>query len=245
MRAARGTGDGGLSSRERKRAERRKRKGRSGAAASAGEDGGAHPPEKGDAAGLRAEAGGAGDSPEPLAAAGPPGADGATGNGAAATVEDVAAEAERRGISRSQVRNERAREGLEPLAAGERPTVVAIGALISLAIALSILVAYVAGVKVGVEGSGVDQRPNALQVFPPAILFLVMAWGMWGARYWAVLGFQAIMAIIMIGAFLALIAATTVFKAVSAVVILAGAGALFWFTVKALARIQMPSPGDR
>ena len=151
---------------------------------------------------------------------------------------------ERRGIPRSEVRNERARDELEPLEKGERPTVVTIGALISLAIALSILIAYAAGVKVDVEHSNVDERPNAFQVFPPAILFLVMAWGMWGARYWAVLGFQAIMAIIMIGAFLTLIAATTIFEAVSAAAILIGTGTLFWFTVKALARIQMPTPRE-
>ena len=124
------------------------------------------------------------------------------------------------------------------------PINASMGMLISLAIALSILIAYAAGVKVDVEHSNVDERPNAFQVFPPAILFLVMAWGMWGARYWAVLGFQAIMAIIMIGAFLTLIAATTVFKALSAAAILIGTGALFWFTVKALARIQMPTPRD-
>ena len=208
-----------MSSRERKRAERRKRKSRGA-----------------DAAGT--------DAPTATA-----GAEAAAGQGAAdgpgETVEDIAAEAERRGISRSEIRNERARDELEPLAKGERPTVVTIGALVSLAITLSILIAYAAGVKVDVEGSTVDERPNALQVFPPAILFGVMAWGMWGARYWAVLGFQAIMAIIMIGAFLTLIAATSAFKAVSALLILAAAAALFWFTVKALARIQMPTPGER
>ncbi len=204
-----------MSDRERKRAERRKRKSRAAAAAPA-----------------------QGDAPERSAAM-------AEAGGGGETVEDIAAEAERRGISRSEVRNERARAELEPLAAGERPTVVTIGALVSLAIALSILIAYAAGVKVDVEGSTLDERPNALQVFPPAILFGVMAWGMWGARYWAVLGFQAIMAIIMIGAFLTLIAATTIFKAISALLILAAAAALFWFTVKALARIQMPTPRER
>jgi hypothetical protein len=49
----------------------------------------------------------------------------------------------------------------------------------------------------------------------------------------------------MIGAGLTLIAATSVFKAISAALVLAAAGALFWFTVKALARIQMPTPADR
>ena len=73
----------------------------------------------------------------------------------------------------------------------------------------------------------------------------VMGIGMLRSRYWAVLGFQAIMAIIMIGAFITLIAATSVFQAISTFVVLTIAGTLFWFTVKALARIQMPSPGER
>ena len=68
---------------------------------------------------------------------------------------------------------------------------------------------------------------------------------MWRARYWAVLGFEAIMAILMVGSFITLIAATDVFKAITAGPRPVAAGLLFWFTVKALARIQMPSPGGR
>ena len=165
-------------------------------------------------------------------------------NGASATVEDIAAEAEARGISRSEIKNERAREKLEPLAEGERPFVVTVGAVVSGLIAASILIAWIAGAEVDVGDTGGSERPNAFQVFPPAILFSVMAWGMWRSRYWAVLGFEAIMAIIMVGSFITLVAATSVFKAISAAAVLIAAGALFWFTVKALARIQMPKPKE-
>jgi uncharacterized membrane protein len=95
-----------------------------------------------------------------------------------------------------------------------------------------------------VGNTDIEERPSAFQVFPPAILFTVMGFGMLRARYWAVLGFQAIMAIIMIGAFITLIAATSIFQALSTFLVLAIAATLFWFTVKALARIQMPSPGE-
>ena len=172
-------------------------------------------------------------------------AESAATNGSGESIEDIAAAAEARGISRSELRNEAARSELEPLGAGERPRVVTIGALISAAIALSILIAYLAGVKVDVENSTVDERPNPFQVFPPMLLFAIMAWGMWRARYWAVLGFEAIMAIIMVGSFITLIAATSVFQAISAGAVLVGAGLLFWFTVKALARIQMPGLSER
>ncbi len=161
------------------------------------------------------------------------------------TVEDIAARAEAAGPSRSELRNQQAREELEPLAEGERPGVVTIGAIVSFLIAASIVIGWIAGVKVDVDNSTVDERPNPLQVFPPAILFAVMGWGMMRARYWAVLGFEAIMAIIMVGSFITLIAATSVFKAISAGLVLLAAGALFWFTVKALARIQMPQQAER
>lgn len=204
-----------MSSRDRKRAERRKRKQRSTAA-------------DGESPAVESFAGNGAGVPD-----GP------------ATIEDVAAEAERRGTSRSEAKNQAAREELEPLAEGERPGIVTVGAVISALISLSIIIAWLAGAEVQIGDSGVEERPNAFQVFPPAILFAVMAAGMWRSRYWAVLGFEAIMAIIMVGSFITLVAATSVFKAVSAGGVLIGAGLMFWFTVKALARIQMPSPTGR
>ena len=161
------------------------------------------------------------------------------GSGAAAEAHedgltDIAAEAEARGVSKSEIRNERVREGLEPLAEGERPTVVTAGAVLSFAIALVTVGAWVAGAEVDGE------RPAAFQVFAPAILFGVMGYGMWRTRYWAVLGFQAVMGILMIGAFLSLIAAASIAGALTALFILLGAGTFFWFTVKAMARIQIP-----
>ena len=207
-----------MSSRDRKRADRRKRKERSAARPAA-----------------PATAGGGAEAQPPAPA---PGAGGDE-------VMDLAAEAEARVVSKSELRDERAREELEPLDRGERPLVVTIGAVISLLIAASIIIAWLAGVEVQVGNTDINERPSAFQVFPPAILFTVMGIGMLRARYWAVLGFQAIMAIIMIGAFLTLIAAATIFQALSTLIVLVGAGALFWFTIKALARIQMPEPGGR
>ncbi len=164
------------------------------------------------------------DEPSPAAAAG----------GEQASGEDIAALAAAQGVSRSEVRNQLAREALEPLTEGERPLVVTIGAVISALIALLVAGAWIAGAEVNGE------RPGAFQFLAPAILFGLMAWGMWGARYWAVLGFQAVMAIFMVGAALTLISATSLIGAVTPLLVGAVAGTLFWFTVKALARIQMP-----
>lgn len=189
-----------MSSRDRKRADRRKRKQRSAATE----------PSR--------------DLDEDAVAAGE----------AEPELTEIAAEAEARGVSKSEIRNERAREELEPLPEGERPRAVTVGAVISAVIALITVGAWVLGAEVDGE------RPNAVQVFAPAILFGTMAWGMWNARYWAVLGFQAVMAILMVGAFLTLVASTTLLQAATAVAVLLGAGTLFWFMVKSLARIQMP-----
>ena len=78
-----------------------------------------------------------------------------------------------------------------------------------------------------------------------AALLGVMAIGMWRSRYWAVLGMQALLAITILFGSLALLAAANVAGAVLAVTIVALAGTLFWFLVKAMARIQMPErPGS-
>jgi hypothetical protein len=205
-----------VSSRDRKRADRRKRKQRS----------------------SEQDEPGPGDAESPLTV--DEGVDSTT----EPSVMDLATEAEARGVSKSELRNQLARDELTPLDEGERPGVVTIGAVISLLIAASILISWLAGVKVRVANTDLSEQPNPFQVFPPAILFAVMGYGMLRTRYWAVLGFQAVMAIIMIGAFITLIAATSVFQALSTLLVLLGAGTLFWFTVKALARIQMPEMGS-
>jgi hypothetical protein len=113
--------------------------------------------------------------------------------------------------------------------------VVTVGAVISGLIALSVVVAY--GVGATVNGS----RPPVLQVIIPALLMGVMAVGMWRARYWAVLGFQAVLALLIVAAALGLVAAGTVTQLVGNLALVAVAGTLFYLMIEALARIQMPT----
>ena len=68
----------------------------------------------------------------------------------------------------------------------------------------------------------------------------LMAWGMWKARYWAVLGMQTLLAIMLIICSLGLVTATSAWALVLLVTMIVAAGTLFWFLVKAMARIQMP-----
>jgi hypothetical protein len=60
-----------------------------------------------------------------------------------------------------------------------------------------------------------------------------------------VLGMQTLLGITLILASLSLITANSIGSLVILVLILAAAGALFWFLVKAMARIQMPERPTR
>ena len=145
---------------------------------------------------------------------------------------------------RSEARNEAAREELEPLAEGDRPLVVTIGAIVSALIAVSAIIGYLAGVevtKIGSDGieQGEDEAPIASIVVVVALMG-TMAWGMWNARYWAVLGFQAMLVIVLVAATLGLVQATEWPQAVGTTLLIVGAGAMFYFMIKAMARIQMP-----
>jgi steroid 5-alpha reductase family enzyme len=111
-----------------------------------------------------------------------------------------------------------------------------IGAVISALIAVSIVVGYLAGTEVNGE------KPRFVQVLAPALLMGVMAWGMWRARYWAVLGFQLILVFLIFSAVYGLaLQAATVGQVLATLALLAVAGSFFYFMVKAMARIQMPT----
>jgi len=141
-----------------------------------------------------------------------------------------------KGYARAEERNEEVRRNLAPLAEGERPLVVTIGAVIAALVAISILAGYLAGVEV--EGD----KPRLAQVLAPALIMGVMAWGMWRARYWAVLGFQLILVFLIFSAVFGLaVQVSTLAQFAATFGLLVVAGSLFYFMVKAMARIQMPS----
>jgi len=145
-----------------------------------------------------------------------------------------------RGYAKAEQRNQEAREALEPLGDGERPTVVTIGAIVAALIALSIVAGYLGGVHVNGE------KPKLPQVLAPAMIMGIMAWGMWHARYWAVLGFQLILVFLIFSAFFGLVVGASSIGQIAATLgLLIVAGAFFYFMVKAMARIQMPTRDPR
>jgi hypothetical protein len=139
---------------------------------------------------------------------------------------------------RYEARNVAAREKLEPLEPGERPRIVIVGAVISALIAGVFWVSTVLAATGHATVRGA--HPSAFAIGVIAVVLSAMAWGMWRARYWAVLGFQAFLALTMLSAALGLIQVETILEAVGTVLVLAIAGTLFYLMIKAMARIQMP-----
>jgi hypothetical protein len=162
-------------------------------------------------------------------------------NGAPASAESAAPASG--GYARSRAKNEAARAALKPLARGERPAAVTVGAIAALLLAAANLIAVVAGWD---GAAGEDDRARALagSILVTGLL-LVVAWGMWQAKYWAVLGMQTLLALTVIATALGLVTVGNVGNAIVLVVILVAAGTLFWFMVKAMARIQMPERPSR
>ena len=144
--------------------------------------------------------------------------------------------------SRQRVRgaeaDELVRAELDPLQPGEVPGAIKVAAAVAGLIAAANLISFAAGVEVRGE------EPRAAGVIGFSGLMLIAAVFMLRRSYWAVLGFQALLALTCIVAALSLMVASNLYGAVLCVAILAAAGTLFWKLVRAMARIQMPErPG--
>jgi hypothetical protein len=162
-------------------------------------------------------------------------ANGAQGAATASAPRPSPRERMEAGYAKAEVRNQAAREALVPLEPGERPPVVTVGAILAGLIAASILITWAAGVKVN------DSHPSLTAALGPTLIMGVLAWGMWRARYWAVVCFQAVLVFLIFAAVYALLVeANTVTGFAVTVALLAVSGTLFWLMVKAMARIQMP-----
>ena len=114
-----------------------------------------------------------------------------------------------------------------------------VGAIVAACMTVANLVALIVGWDPG------EPRKTVAAAMGVVIL-AVVAFGMWRARYWAVLGMQTLLALTLLVASLGLIGAGNVWAVLVILAIIGSAGALFWFLVKAMARIQMPErPGAR
>jgi len=140
---------------------------------------------------------------------------------------------------RGEARNEQIRAGLEPLRPGERPRALLVAIVVALIFGVGNLVALAAGYDLrGRE----DPAPGGVVAF--AVIMLVAAGGMWLGRYWAVLGFQCLLAITCVYAAASLAFASNWEAVVLCLVVMVGSGWLFWKLVRIMARMQAPArPG--
>jgi hypothetical protein len=139
---------------------------------------------------------------------------------------------------RGEERDAAIRAQLQPLAPGERPSAITVASIVAAAIGVANLVLWAAGYEV----RGNDQSAAGVIVF--SALMLAAAVAMWQLRYWAVLGFQAVLGITIVTAGLSLLLVGNLQGALVALVILVPACALFWSLIRPMARLRMPErPG--
>jgi hypothetical protein len=139
----------------------------------------------------------------------------------------------RRGYARGAERDAAIRATLTPLAPGEHPPALKVAIGVAIALAVANLVAFALGADVPGSGS----RASGL-IF--VVVMLLAAWGMWRQRYWAVLGFATLMALIAVVFTLLLLIASNVLAVVVCVTFAASAGWLFWKLIRVMARLQAP-----
>ncbi|MGI8595465.1 MAG: hypothetical protein ACR2ML_14080 [Solirubrobacteraceae bacterium] len=140
--------------------------------------------------------------------------------------------------ARGRAKDAAVRAQLEPLAEEERPGAVTVGAIVA---------ALLVPLNVGASFLTDDPSAQLPLAVAQSVVLLVAAWGMWHAKYWAVLGFEALLAIQMISFSLALLVVENALYAVGLVVLIGCLGFLFYKLIRAMARIQMPErrPQDR
>jgi hypothetical protein len=140
---------------------------------------------------------------------------------------------------RGEERDAQVRAELEPLAPGERPLPITIASIVAAVLALANVVLWAAGWKVNGE------TPPVIGTIAFLVVMGAAAVGMWFRKYWAVLGFEALLAISIVYTGLALLVATNVVGALVCIAVLIPACALFWFLIRAMARLQLPERPSR
>ncbi len=139
-----------------------------------------------------------------------------------------------RRYARSRARDDAVRATLEPFAPGERPLAVKICAVLAAGISVANLVLFLAGWEIR------GQDPNLGGTLALCVVLLAAAVGMWRMKYWAVLGFEVLLGVLVVSAALSLMLASNLRAALLSVAVIAIAGPLFWLLIRVMARIQLP-----
>lgn len=121
---------------------------------------------------------------------------------------------------------------LQPLGERERPVPLLVAVAVALVLAFGVCLSLVTVHDLARHGGSL---PGGLLL---AGVLLLLAWGMYERRYWAVLGFEALLAFQVIVTSLALIVAETLLAAGLCLLSMGLAGWLFWKLVRVMGRIQ-------
>jgi hypothetical protein len=127
------------------------------------------------------------------------------------------------------------RAQLKPFGPDERPAAIVIATVVAAALAVANFVLALIGTKVH------GYRPSPAGGILYAAVLTIAAVGMWRLRYWAVLGFEVLLALIVLVFALLLVRSSNVEALVISLGIVCAGGWLFWKMVRVMARIQMPT----
>ena len=127
----------------------------------------------------------------------------------------------------------------EPLGEGERPMALRVAVGVAALLAAGVIAGALTVHDLARHGGSL---PGAIFL---AGLLASLAVGMYRLRYWAVLGFEALLAFQIIVTSLALVVASTLAAAAACVVSVGLAGWLFWKLVRVMGRIQAGERLDR
>ena len=126
------------------------------------------------------------------------------------------------------------RAELQPLAPGERPAVLVVATVVCLVLAGLSVAGYLTHTGLG------GQKPQFSGLVIIVAVLLLAAVGLWRCRYWAVLGFEALLAFQVLVASLSLAVASNWLAAILCLSIIGFGGWLFWKLVKIMGRLQVP-----
>jgi hypothetical protein len=129
-------------------------------------------------------------------------------------------------------RDELARAALEPLAAGERPRALVVAVVVAVVLGVAVLIGALTVHDLSRRGGSL---PGAIFL---TVILALLALGMYRCRYWAVLGFEALLAFQILVTSLALIVAETILAAAVCLLSIVLAGWLFWKLIRVMGRIQ-------
>ncbi len=138
--------------------------------------------------------------------------------------------------SRTEARNAAVRAGLTPIGPAERPAPLMVAVAVALVLAMAVVLGALTVHDLARRGGSL---PGAVLL---CVLLVVAAVGMYRRRYWAVLGFEALLGFQIMVTSLALVVASTLAAAALCLFSIGLSGWLFYKLIRVMARLQVPSP---